>query len=279
MNVFNKALHLNSIINKKLSIGLVPTMGSLHKGHLSLIKKALVENDQVIVTIFVNPTQFDSSEDIENYPRNLHRDISMINSMSSKILIYTPQSSEIFDSLVKSSSYDFGKLEKIMEGKHRPGHFQGVATVVEKLLSLFKPTKAYFGEKDFQQLLIIKSLVSQKKILTSIIGCSILRDTCGLALSSRNQLLTNDEFKNASFMFEQLTLAKSLWNKNSISDIIKTIEKSFIKNKYFKLHYFDIRFNNNLQKVEYKSEKKARAFIAAKIGKVRLIDNLLLNEF
>ena len=279
MNVFNKALHLNSIINKKLSIGLVPTMGSLHKGHLSLIKKALVENDQVIVTIFVNPTQFDSSEDIENYPRNLHRDISMINSMSSKILIYTPQSSEIFDSLVKSSSYNFGKLEKIMEGKHRPGHFQGVATVVEKLLSLFKPTKAYFGEKDFQQLLIIKSLVSQKKILTSIIGCSILRDTCGLALSSRNQLLTNDEFKNASFMFEQLTLAKSLWNKNSISDIIKTIEKSFIKNKYFKLHYFDIRFNNNLQKVEYKSEKKARAFIAAKIGKVRLIDNLLLNEF
>tara|TARA_B100000530_G_scaffold86996_1_gene52913 strand:+ start:4225 stop:5064 length:840 start_codon:yes stop_codon:yes gene_type:complete len=279
MNVFNKALHLNSIINKKLSIGLVPTMGSLHKGHLSLIKKALVENDQVIVTIFVNPTQFDSSEDIENYPRNLHRDIRMINSISSKILIYTPQSSEIFDSLVKSSSYDFGKLEKIMEGKHRPGHFQGVATVVEKLLSLFKPTKAYFGEKDFQQLLIIKSLVSQKKILTSIIGCSILRDTCGLALSSRNQLLTNDEFKNASFMFEQLTLAKSLWNKNSISDIIKTIEKSFIKNKYFKLHYFDIRFNNNLQKVEYKSEKKARAFIAAKIGKVRLIDNLLLNEF
>ena len=279
MNVFNKALHLNSIINKKLSIGLVPTMGSLHKGHLSLIKKALVENDQVIVTIFVNPTQFDSSEDIENYPRNLHRDISMINSISSKILIYTPQSSDIFDSLVKSSSYDFGKLEKIMEGKHRPGHFQGVATVVEKLLSLFKPTKAYFGEKDFQQLLIIKSLVSQKKILTSIIGCSILRDTCGLALSSRNQLLTNDEFKNASFMFEQLTLAKSLWNKNSISDIIKTIEKSFIKNKYFKLHYFDIRFNNNLQKVEYKSEKKARAFIAAKIGKVRLIDNLLLNEF
>ena len=279
MNVFNKALPLNSIINKKLSIGLVPTMGSLHKGHLSLIKKALVENDQVIVTIFVNPTQFDSSEDIENYPRNLHRDISMINSISSKILIYTPQSSEIFDSLVKSSSYDFGKLEKIMEGKHRPGHFQGVATVVEKLLSLFKPTKAYFGEKDFQQLLIIKSLVSQKKILTSIIGCSILRDTCGLALSSRNQLLTNDEFKNASFIFEQLTLAKSLWNKNSISDIIKTIEKSFIKNKYFKLHYFDIRFNNNLQKVEYKSEKKARAFIAAKIGKVRLIDNLLLNEF
>ena len=279
MNVFNKALHLNSIINKKLSIGLVPTMGSLHKGHLSLITKALVENDQVIVTIFVNPTQFDSSEDIENYPRNLHRDISMINSISSKILIYTPQSSDIFDSLVKSSSYDFGKLEKIMEGKHRPGHFQGVATVVEKLLSLFKPTKAYFGEKDFQQLLIIKSLVSQKKILTSIIGCSILRDTCGLALSSRNQLLTNDEFKNASFMFEQLTLAKSLWNKNSISDIIKTIEKSFIKNKYFKLHYFDIRFNNNLQKVEYKSEKKARAFIAAKIGKVRLIDNLLLNEF
>ena len=279
MNVFNEALHLNSIINKKLSIGLVPTMGSLHKGHLSLIKKALVENDQVIVTIFVNPTQFDSSEDVENYPRNLHQDISMINSISSKILIYTPQSSDIFDSLVKSSSYNFGKLEKIMEGKHRPGHFQGVATVVEKLLSLFKPTKAYFGEKDFQQLLIIKSLVSQKKILTSIIGCSILRDTCGLALSSRNQLLTNDEFKNASFMFQQLTLAKSLWNENSISDIIKTIEKSFIKNKYFKLHYFDIRFNNNLQKVEYKSEKKARAFIAAKIGKVRLIDNLLLNEF
>ena len=279
MNVFNKALHLNSIINKKLSIGLVPTMGSLHKGHLSLIKKALVENDQVIVTIFVNPTQFDSCEDLENYPRNLRRDIRMINSICSKILIYTPQSSDIFDSLVKSSSYDFGKLEKIMEGKHRPGHFQGVATVVEKLLSLFNPTKAYFGEKDFQQLLIIKSLVSQKKILTSIIGCSILRDTCGLALSSRNQLLTNDEFKNASFMFEQLTLAKSLWNKNSISDIIKTIEKSFIKNKYFKLHYFDIRFNNNLQKVEYKSEKKARAFIAAKIGKVRLIDNLLLNEF
>ena len=165
-----------------------------------------------------------------------------------------------------------------MEAKNRNGHFNGVATIVEKLLVLFKPDKAYFGEKDFQQLQIIKLLVKQKTIKTKIIGCPILRRNNGLAMSSRNKLLNNEDVNRGSYIFEQLQLAKSLWKKKSANEIIKKIKASFLEKNYFKLYYFDIRYEGSLLNAKKKSDKKARAFIATQLGEIRLIDNLLLDE-
>jgi pantoate--beta-alanine ligase len=254
-------------------------MGALHQGHVSLINKALSENEQVIVSIFVNPTQFEHSDDLRKYPKNLESDIRIIRTVSENLKIYAPETDDLYSKSIKSSSYAFGGIENIMEGRVRGRHFQGVATIVEKLLSIFLPTNAYFGEKDFQQLQIIRSLVDQKKILSNIISCSTLRDNNGLALSSRNSFLTDSERKKASFIFEQLNIAKSLWGIENPETIIQKIKASFLKKDDFVLDYFDIRFEGSLINVKKKSKKKVRAFIAAKIGKTRLIDNLALYEF
>ena len=278
MSIFYKASILKKNICSSVTVGLVPTMGCLHEGHASLIQKALSDNDIAIVSIFINPTQFENPDDLKKYPRNVERDIKIIKSISKNILVYIPKSYDIYKSSISASSYDFGIIGEIMEAKHRIGHFNGVATVVEKLFTLFKPDKAYFGEKDFQQLQIVKLLVKQKNIKTKIIGCPILRRNNGLAMSSRNKLLNNEEVNKASFIFKQLQLAKSLWKKKSANEIIKKIEASFLEKNYFKLCYFDIRHESSLLNAKKKSEKKARAFIATKLGEIRLIDNLLLDE-
>ena len=279
MNVFRQYSTLNAFIDQNSTLGLVPTMGALHQGHTSLIERALAENDQVIVTIFINPTQFEHSDDLKKYPKTLDSDIKMIRNISQKIIVYAPESSDLYSKSIKSSSYSFGSIENVMEGKIRVGHFQGVATVVEKLLTIFLPTNAYFGEKDFQQLQIIRSLVDQKNLSSTIVGCSTFRNNNGLALSSRNSFLTKNETKKASFIFEQLKIAKSLWGVESSKFIIKKIKTSFSNNHDFKLDYFDIRYEKNLLNAENKSENKVRAFIAVKLGKIRLIDNLPLYEF
>jgi len=278
MNIFSKYSLLNTFLNKNKTVGLVPTMGSLHKGHLSLIERALNENEQVIVTIFINPTQFQHPDEINKYPKNLDLDFQIIKTLSPKIIIYAPESKDLYKSSIASSLFNFGNIEKVMEGKVRPGHFQGVATVVEKLLNIFLPTRAYFGEKDFQQLQIIKSLVFQKDISTKIIGCPIVRESNGLALSSRNSMLSKQGRKKAFFIFQQLNRLKSLWGEEKSGKIIKQIEKSFFTNPHFKLDYIDIRFESSLLNAEKKSGKKTRAFIAAKLEKIRLIDNLALDE-
>lgn len=275
MSIFYKASVLKKKIDPTSSIGLVPTMGSLHAGHASLIHEAAKENNVVIVSIFINPTQFDDPDDLKKYPRSLDNDIKTIKNISEKILIYVPKTIDLYENSVVSLSYDFGIISEIMEAKHRRGHFNGVATVVEKLLVLFSPDRAYFGEKDFQQLQIVRLLVKQKKIKTKIIGCPILRRKNGLAMSSRNKLLTNEEINLASFIFEQLIFAKSLWKNKSASEIIKKIEASFFKKNHFKLDYFDIRYENSLLNAKKKSHKKVRGFIAAKFCEIRLIDNLL----
>jgi len=246
MNIFRQHTNLNAFIDKNSTTGIVPTMGALHRGHASLIEKALTENDQVIVTIFVNPTQFESSNDLKKYPKNLESDLKVIKNISKKIIIYTPESNDLYSEAIKSSSYKFDDIESVMEGKFRLGHFQGVATIVEKLLTIFLPTNAYFGEKDFQQLQIIRSLVDQKNLSSNIIGCSTLRDKNGLALSSRNSLLNDKEIKSASFIFEQLKIAKSLWGMENSKSIKQKIQNSFLNNRNFKLDYFDIRFEDNL---------------------------------
>ena len=278
MNIFSKYSLLNTFLNKNKTVGLVPTMGSLHKGHLSLIERALNENEQVIVTIFINPTQFQHPDEINKYPKNLELDFQIIKTLSPKIIIYAPESKDLYKSSIASSLFNFGNIEKVMEGKIRPGHFQGVATIVEKLLNIFLPTRAYFGEKDFQQLQIIKSLVFQKDISTKIIGCPIVRESNGLALSSRNSMLSKQGRKKAFFIFQQLNRLKSLWGEEKSGKIIKQIEKSFFTNPHFKLDYIDIRFESSLLNAEKKSGKKTRAFIAAKLEKIRLIDNLALDE-
>ena len=172
-------------------------MGSLHRGHISLIEKATANNTNVIVSIFINPTQFDEQQDLQNYPKNLQNDLQLLQNFPN-IFVYIPEISDLYPKKTKAKDYDFGKLDKIMEGEFRPGHFNGVATIVEKLFTIFYPDFAYFGEKDFQQVIIIKALVKQQELSTKIISCPTIRENDGLAMSSRNQLLKEGYRKNAA---------------------------------------------------------------------------------
>ena len=187
----------NELRNSEGSLGLVPTMGSLHRGHISLIEKATANNTNVIVSIFINPTQFDEQQDLQNYPKNLQNDLQLLQNFPN-IFVYIPEISDLYPKKTKAKDYDFGKLDKIMEGEFRPGHFNGVATIVEKLFTIFYPDFAYFGEKDFQQVIIIKALVKQQELSTKIISCPTIRENDGLAMSSRNQLLKEGYRKNAA---------------------------------------------------------------------------------
>ncbi len=197
MHVFNNKADLNNFINNNSSlnstIGFVPTMGALHDGHLSLLKKSIENNTLTVISIFVNPTQFNNPEDLAKYPRTLDDDVEKIKSVSDKIIVYAPTVDDIYEGNTKSNHYNFDGLEHQMEGKFRPGHFDGVGTVVKRLFEIVKPTNAYFGEKDFQQLQIVKKLVEKEQLPVNIIGCPIFRESNGLAMSSRNERLTSDE--------------------------------------------------------------------------------------
>tara|TARA_S200000501_G_scaffold129038_1_gene121968 strand:+ start:6317 stop:7141 length:825 start_codon:yes stop_codon:yes gene_type:complete len=256
------------------TIGLVPTMGSLHDGHLSLIKRAANENNKVIVSIYVNPTQFNDREDLENYPRNLKRDIRKLNKIEN-LFIYAPDNLDVYDKSEKSKIYDFDGIENIMEGKLRPGHFNGVATIVEKLFTFINPDNAYFGEKDFQQLLLIKILTKQLGLNINIIGCETIRENDGLAMSSRNNLMNNKERKTAGEIVKLLLHAKKMYLDYNINQIKKEIENKAMSIENFKLEYFEIIDFSNFSILKG-NRMKSRAFIACKIGKVRLIDNLSL---
>src|SRR5690554_1193475 len=187
-------------LRKNGSVGLIPTMGALHNGHLSLVNEAVRENPVVVVSIFVNPTQFNDPNDLRRYPRNLDADLKMLEPTGCD-LVFAPEAEEIYpepDSY--REKFDFGQLEKVMEGKHRPGHFNGVAQVVSKLFHIVEPNKAYFGLKDFQQLAIIKKMVQMLKMPVEIVPCPIIREESGLAMSSRNELLSAEERKNAALI-------------------------------------------------------------------------------
>ncbi len=185
-------------------IGFVPTMGALHEGHISLVKKALSENDLVVVSIFVNPTQFNNTADLAKYPRTPKDDISLLKNLKEDVIVYLPEVSDLYDDSVSAKKYNFGGLENEMEGKHRKGHFDGVGTIVSKLLRIVKPDTAYFGEKDFQQLQIVKNLVSIEKLPVKIVGCPILREKNGLAMSSRNKRLSSKQFGEATIIYKTL---------------------------------------------------------------------------
>ncbi|MEC4050277.1 pantoate--beta-alanine ligase [Flavobacterium sp. SUN046] len=282
MLVFNNKVDLNLCLQSKsapnFSIGFVPTMGALHDGHLSLLKESINNNKLTVISIFVNPTQFNNAEDLEKYPRTLDNDIEKIKTVSEAIIVYAPTVEDIYEGNTTSQHYNFDGLEHQMEGKFRPGHFDGVGTVVKRLFEIVKPNNAYFGEKDFQQLQIIKKLVEKEKLPVTIIGCPIHRDSSGLAMSSRNQRLTDEEKRQATIIYRVLNQAKVLFGTKSAKEVHNYVAKSFAKIPNFDLEYFEIADEKNLLTCVRKSKnKKYRAFIAVFVNKIRLIDTISLN--
>ena len=270
--------HLASITNENFTLGMVPTMGALHRGHLDLVARALSENDYVVVSIFVNPTQFDNLEDLNKYPKTLAEDTAKLSALNKDIIVFAPTVSEIYPEKAVSKNYNFGGLERVMEGAFRAGHFDGVGTVVEALLSIVMPNRAYFGEKDFQQLQIIKKLLKRLSLPIAIIGCPIVRESNGLAMSSRNQRLPERLRNEAAFIYKTLKEAKAQFGTKSATHIVNWASDRFEAHPEFKLEYFSIVNAKNLKPVKRKRKgQKYRAFIAVYLGGVRLIDNIALN--
>lgn len=260
---------------EKGKIGFVPTMGALHDGHLALVSKSLIENECTIVSIFVNPTQFNNAKDLEKYPRTLKSDTELLKKLDKNIIVFAPTAEELYKGEVKATTYNFDGLEGEMEGKHRKGHFDGVGTVLNLLFRLIKPDNAYFGEKDFQQLQIVKKMVEIEKLPVKIIGCKIIREKSGLAMSSRNKRLSNSEKEEAALINKTLKKVKKDFKTRSIAEINKMVAKTFEENKILRLEYFEIAEIQSLKTAITKIENiKYRAFIAAFAGEVRLIDNI-----
>jgi pantoate--beta-alanine ligase len=267
--------HLSGL-QKRVTVGFVPTMGALHKGHLSLVEKASQENEYVVVSIFVNPTQFNDPKDLQRYPRDLETDLKLLEPTGCD-LVFAPEPEEIYPE-PDTRKFDFGELETVMEGKHRPGHFNGVAQVVSKLFNIVNPDRAYFGQKDFQQLVIIKTLVKQLKIPVDIVACPIVREESGLAMSSRNELLSAEERLNAAIIHQTLTKAKKLSAKKSVNELTKWVTETINKNPWLDVEYFEVVNEDNLQPVKsWEEPGKKVGCIAAHCGKIRLIDNIVLN--
>ena len=265
-------------LSKSNSLGLVPTMGALHLGHASLIKKAVLENKHVVVSIFVNPTQFNNKHDLNNYPETLQEDLELIKKISSEIIVFTPTVAEIYNKVTEAKTYEFNGLEKVMEGAFRAGHFNGVGTIVEALFLLIKPHKAYFGEKDFQQLCIIQKLTKLKQIPVEIVGCPIVRESHGLAMSSRNERLHPDLRQKAGFIYETLQSAKQKFGTKNAFQIKEWVVNAVKKHPEFKLEYFEITDVDTLTPIQQKTNNlKYRAFIAVFANDIRLIDNIALN--
>ena len=263
-------------LKKGTSIGFVPTMGALHKGHLSLIEQAKKENDIVVVSIFVNPTQFDKKEDLINYPKTIDSDLSLLKSVYCDI-VFTPTAEEIYSNNIQSQLFDFDGLEHQMEGKFRDGHFDGVGTIVKRLFEIVKPHKSYFGEKDFQQLQIIRKMTEKHKIPVIIIGCEIYREKDGLAMSSRNSRLTKEHREVAPFIYKTLKKAKKEFGTKNALEVVSWVENEFKNHPLLELEYFEIADEDTLQPIKSKDNKrKYRAFIAVFADKIRLIDNISL---
>lgn len=282
MKIFDLKKELNAFTQeqreKDRTIGLVPTMGALHKGHISLVKKALSENDLVVVSIFVNPTQFDKKDDLDKYPRTFEKDIDLLKQVSENIVVFAPTVDEIYGENITSQSYEFDGLDKVMEGEFRAGHFDGVGTIVELFLRTVAPDKAYFGEKDFQQLQIIRKMAEIKKLPFQIIGCPIEREPHGLAMSSRNERLSKDTREQAGFIHTTLQTAKADFGTKSALGIADWVRSEFERHPLFDLEYFEIADENTLTPaLKIQDNQKYRAFIAVYADGVRLIDNLRLN--
>ncbi len=270
--------HLNSSQFIDSTIGFVPTMGALHDGHLALMERSIRENEYTVVSIFVNPTQFNNPEDLAKYPRTLEEDVRKITALNPEVIVYAPSVDDIYDGKPVSQSFDFDGLENQMEGKFRPGHFDGVGTIVKRLFEIVTPTHAYFGEKDFQQLQIVKKLVAKNQLPVTIIGCPIYREANQLAMSSRNERLSPDERNQAGIIYQTLLQAKILFQNETIESAIQLVQQTFENHPLFDLEYFVIADEETLLSSNTKEEnKKYRAFIAVFVNNIRLIDTISLN--
>jgi pantoate--beta-alanine ligase len=271
--------HLESILLSKSTIGFVPTMGALHEGHLALVQKSLAENSFTVVSVFVNPTQFNNPEDLAKYPRTLDADTNKLENLNPNIILYAPTVNDIYQGNTVAKTFDFEGLENQMEGKFRPGHFNGVGTIVKRLFEIVQPTNAYFGEKDFQQLQIVKKLVQKTDLKVNIIGCPIYREKNGLAMSSRNERLSKLERQDAKIIYETLQTVREMFFDSNITfqKINDWVGKNF-RNSDFKIEYFVIADEATLLPcLRRNKKKKCRAFIALFVNNIRLIDTISLN--
>lgn len=280
MEIFSEKQPLKVFLSKlkaqNKSIGFVPTMGALHEGHLSLLKKAKKKNEIVVASIFVNPTQFDNKDDLIKYPKTLENDIMLLKKVNCDVL-FNPSVDEIYAKNVSAKKFSFDGLEYEMEGKFREGHFNGVGTIVKNLFEIIEPDKAYFGEKDFQQLQIIRNMVKNHKLDVKIKGCPIFRENDGLAMSSRNTRLKSNYRKAAPFIYKILKKAKKKFKTESISKINTWVNQEFRNHPLLKLEYFTIADEKSLKTINEKDpQKNYRAFIAVFAGEIRLIDNIKL---
>ena len=277
MQVIKHITDLQTLLNIKkeegLKIGFVPTMGALHEGHLSLVEKAGKETDFVVVSIFVNPTQFNDKGDLERYPRDLNKDVALLTPTPCQ-LVFAPEADEIYPE-PDTRQFNFGTLEQVMEGKFRPGHFNGVAQVVSRLFDIVKPDKAYFGQKDFQQLAIINEMVRKLNLPVEIVPCPIIRETDGLAMSSRNMLLSAEQRINAVNISATLFEAKNKTGELSVEELCQWVINRVNENEYLNTEYFEIVNDTTLLPVlSWDEPCKKIGCIAVHCGKIRLIDNI-----
>ncbi len=277
MQVVKHITDLQTLLNIKrkegLKIGFVPTMGALHEGHLSLVEKAGQETDFVVVSIFVNPTQFNDKGDLERYPRDLNKDVALLTPTPCQ-LVFAPEANEIYPE-PDTRKFNFGTLEQVMEGKFRPGHFNGVAQVVSRLFDIVKPDKAFFGQKDFQQLAIINEMVRKLNLSVEIVPCPIIREADGLAMSSRNMLLSAEQRKNAVHISATLFEAKNKTGELSVEELCQWVINRINENEFLNTEYFEIVNEVTLLPVKSWDEDCNKVgCIAVHCGKIRLIDNI-----
>lgn len=280
MKIFHKGTELSenckALNEGRQSIGFVPTMGSLHKGHLSLIQLAKEQCDLVICSIFINPTQFNKEEDFQHYPKNVERDAEMLQKIGCDIL-YMPSVDDIYPNGLEKKSYDLGQLGEVLEGSFRPGHFDGVIEVVYRLFAIVNPDKAFFGMKDFQQLAVIRWMVSYFDMPIEIIGGPIVRDLDGLALSSRNERLSPEERKSALKLSKALFYIKKNYPKKGFNVLRKECIEEIEKDPNLDIEYIEMASALDLRPIkEYSESDTVGVFLAAYCGAVRLIDNIVL---
>ena len=257
----------------KEGIGFVPTMGALHRGHRSLVERARQENETVVVSVFVNPTQFNDKNDLKNYPRTPEADCAVLESAGADI-VFMPSVEDIYPE-PDTRIFDFGLVDKVMEGATRPGHFNGVAQVVSRLFALVNPQRAYFGEKDFQQIAVIKAMVAQLAIEVDIVECAIVRGEDGLALSSRNELLTLEHRKAAPHIYATISQCAAKMESMSPSELTAWVVETIDSNPLLKTIYFEAVDAKTMQKVEaWSDSERIQGCCAVQAGDIRLIDNI-----
>lgn len=272
-NISDLRTILGRVRSEGKSIGFVPTMGALHDGHLSLVDIAGSQTQFVVVSIFVNPTQFNDKGDLERYPRDLQRDVQLLSTTECQ-LVFAPEVNEIYPE-PDTRQFNFGMLEQVMEGKFRPGHFNGVAQVVSKLFAIVEPDKAFFGQKDFQQLAIIREMVEKLSLPVEIVSCPIVREPDGLAMSSRNMLLTPEQRANATHISATLFEAVNKKEQLSVEELCSWVVNRINRNDYLQTEYFEIVDSVTLQPVKSWTDGGRKVgCIAVHCGKIRLIDNI-----